>query len=164
MKGEIFPSMKGMMSDDVPSLDGIYESNIPLDQVLGFHYASESDTGSSSPEDVTSDKLNLSYSLNRFIYGFLCNFFKLIDKITKNYTIPQILLFLIESRLVQRAVLAAIPSSRPQELCRKTFGAPSLPAPPSQGHWPAPARATGHRWGRPHGRCRGSCGVYRSAS
>ena len=56
--GEIFPSMKGMTSDDVPSLDGIYDSNIPLDQVLGFHYASESDTGSSSPEDVTSDKLN----------------------------------------------------------------------------------------------------------
>ena len=56
--GEIFPSMKGMTSDDVPSLDGIYESDIPLDQVTGFHYASESDTGSSSPEDVTSDKLN----------------------------------------------------------------------------------------------------------
>lgn len=56
--GEIFPSMKGMMSDDVPSLDGIYESDIPLDHVTGFHYASESDTGSSSPEDVTSDKLN----------------------------------------------------------------------------------------------------------
>lgn len=56
--GEIFPSMKGMTSDDVPSLDGIYESDIPLDHVTGFHYASESDTGSSSPEDVTSDKLN----------------------------------------------------------------------------------------------------------
>lgn len=57
--GEIFPSMKGMKASDVTGLQTkTFRNQGALDRILSFDYESSSDTGSSSPIDVTSDKVN----------------------------------------------------------------------------------------------------------
>lgn len=58
--GEIFPSMKGMMSNDVPSLRDIYHTNIPLDHLLSTAINEDGTpiTGTGKTSELTTGKIN----------------------------------------------------------------------------------------------------------
>lgn len=58
--GEIFPSMKGMMSNDVPSLRDIYHTNIHLDQLLSTAVNEDTTpiTGTGETSELTTGKIN----------------------------------------------------------------------------------------------------------